>query len=239
MAMNKAKGNMYPFVTHTWNPIRGRCLHDCEYCYIKRSGAMGWTHDVKLIDKEISRNGGTQLGEHNFIFVGSSTDMWGKWVPDHFIFDVLDYCSRFRYNKYLFQSKNPGRFKDFALMFPDKENTWLCTTVETNREKLTREICTAPAPVNRINEIAILKNHGFKTTLTIEPVIDFDIDEMLTYVEMVQPEWVSLGADSKGSDLVEPDGAKCRQLVDILQKMKIELKIKDNFKRILFNKGVK
>ena len=28
---------MYPWVTHTWNPLAGRCKHDCNYCYMKRS----------------------------------------------------------------------------------------------------------------------------------------------------------------------------------------------------------
>ena len=35
MGLNKQTGNMYPFVTHTWNPIRGKCPHDCLYCYMK------------------------------------------------------------------------------------------------------------------------------------------------------------------------------------------------------------
>ena len=38
MAMNKVKqgSNMYPWVTHTWNVIKGKCPHDCSYCYMKR-----------------------------------------------------------------------------------------------------------------------------------------------------------------------------------------------------------
>src|SRR3990167_1900105 len=30
--LNKQKGNMYGFVTHTWNPIKGKCSHNCSYC---------------------------------------------------------------------------------------------------------------------------------------------------------------------------------------------------------------
>ena len=25
--IKESKGNMYEFVTHTWNPIKGKCLH--------------------------------------------------------------------------------------------------------------------------------------------------------------------------------------------------------------------
>ena len=28
MALTKSRGNMYPFVTHTWNAIKGICLHE-------------------------------------------------------------------------------------------------------------------------------------------------------------------------------------------------------------------
>ena len=34
--LNKQKGNMYGFVTHTWNTVKGRCKYDCRYCYMKR-----------------------------------------------------------------------------------------------------------------------------------------------------------------------------------------------------------
>ena len=36
MPLNKAKGNMYPFVDYTWNVIKGECPHGCAYCYMKR-----------------------------------------------------------------------------------------------------------------------------------------------------------------------------------------------------------
>ena len=36
--LRESKGNMYDFITHTWNPIKGKCLHNCSYCYMKRFG---------------------------------------------------------------------------------------------------------------------------------------------------------------------------------------------------------
>ena len=32
MGLNKSKGNMYEFTTHTYNTIKGKCPHDCGYC---------------------------------------------------------------------------------------------------------------------------------------------------------------------------------------------------------------
>lgn len=34
--IKESKGNMYEFVTHTWNPIKGKCSHGCTYCYMKK-----------------------------------------------------------------------------------------------------------------------------------------------------------------------------------------------------------
>lgn len=36
MGLNKAKGEMYKFVTHTWNTVKGECFHNCRYCYMKK-----------------------------------------------------------------------------------------------------------------------------------------------------------------------------------------------------------
>ena len=33
MSLNESKGNMYSWVTHTWNTIKGECPHGCTYCY--------------------------------------------------------------------------------------------------------------------------------------------------------------------------------------------------------------
>lgn len=234
MAMNKSKGNMYPWITHTWNPIRGICKHDCAYCYIKLGGPMGWKHPAKLIEKEVDGIKATDLGKGNFIFVGSSTDMWGKWVPDFHIRAVLKRCDYFNGNKYLFQTKDPKRFHDFTLFLPEK--SWLCTTIETNRAEITRAISKAPDPKARAEAMQILRELKYKTTLTIEPVMDFDLPEMLELIEMVGPEWISIGADSKKADLPEPPVEKIRELVDTLHSKKIETKIKKNFKRLLFDK---
>jgi len=40
MGLNKSSGNMYEFITHTWNTVKGACEHDCSYCYMKRWGKL-------------------------------------------------------------------------------------------------------------------------------------------------------------------------------------------------------
>ena len=96
MGLNKQSGNMYPFVTHTWNPIRGRCPHQCYYCYMKHF-KVG---NLRLEEKELQIN----LGNSNFIFVGSSTDMWAADVASEWIRRVLEHTNKYN-NTYLFQTK--------------------------------------------------------------------------------------------------------------------------------------
>jgi len=66
-------GNMYGFIDATWNPIRGKCEHDCLYCYMKKWGLKDLRLDVKDLD--------THLGKGNFIFIGSGTDIFAPSVP--------------------------------------------------------------------------------------------------------------------------------------------------------------
>ena len=102
MALNKSTGNMYAFVSHTYNPLKGECEHSCPYCFMKRNRPLP---PLRLELKELKVN----LGEGNFIFVGSSTDEWAANVPSEWIEQVLDYCNGFD-NWYLFLVKTSARF---------------------------------------------------------------------------------------------------------------------------------
>ena len=79
---------MYAFVSHTYNPMKGECEHSCSYCFMRRKLLLP---PLRLELKELKVN----LGEGNFIFVGSSTDEWAANVPAEWIEQVLDYCDGF------------------------------------------------------------------------------------------------------------------------------------------------
>ncbi len=218
MPLNISKGNMYPFVTHTWNTVKGKCPHGCSYCYMKQFRQ----NDLRLDRKEFNTN----HGKDNFIFVGSSCDMWAKEIPYIWIRKSLSYCTS--KNKYLFQSKNPKRFYDFEGEFP--KTTYLGTTIETNR--IYPEMGKAPTPMDR----AMVMNHHahyFPTMVTVEPVMDFDVDYLYHLLHICNPEWINIGADSKGHNLPEPSADKIKELIENLKTDGIEVKIKDNLKRLM------
>mgnify|MGYP000064710522 CR=1 FL=1 len=216
--MNEQKGNMYPFVTHTWNPIRGRCPHQCVYCYM-RGFKVG---KLRLEEKELR----TKLGSGNFIFIGSSTDMWADEVPGKWIKKVLEHTKKFPKNTYLLQTKRPIRFIEFIDYFDD--NYILGTTLETNRDY---KITKAPNPKTRWCEFILSVGVGFRKMVSIEPILDFDLEEFISMIRLTNPEFVSIGADSKNNNLPEPSKEKLISLIRELKKI-TEVKIKTNLFRL-------
>lgn len=215
--MNKQKGDMYGFVNYTWNAIKGKCPHGCDYCYMKPF----WRGELHLDEKELKQD----LGEDNFIFVGSSTDMFAENIPEEWIRKVLDKTLEHD-NEYLFQTKNPKRFDDFNKYYPRKIIFGI--TLETNREN---NLNNCPP---RRERVAWMNTQFMKTErkmITIEPIMDFDLDELVKYIKVVNPEFVNIGADSKGHKLPEPSSEKIGVLIKELEKF-TEVNLKPNLKRL-------
>ena len=223
MSLNKQKGNMYPWVTHTWNVIKGKCPHDCPYCYMK----IYPQKNIRFDESELQ----TDLGFENIIFVGSSCDMWAESISIDWIKTVIQHCESFPHNVYLFQSKNPERFFEVIDDLPITFQAIFGTTLETNRDTYTN----APEPSERIPwmwELTDQKYRRFKRMISIEPVMDFDLVQFSMGIRNIHPNFVSIGADSKGHNLQEPNKEKTLELITRLKTF-TEVKIKDNLKRIL------
>lgn len=219
--LKKQSGNMYEFVSHTWSPIRGKCSHDCSYCYMKKWGEQPPLH---IDEKDLMTN----LGEGNFIFVGHTIDLFANDVPAEWIQKVLERLKSYPLNKYLLQSKNPKRFLDFIDFGKYTCDILFGTTIETNRDIVESK---APPVSQRAMALAELSSKGFETMVTIEPIFDFDLDDLVDLIVLANPEWVNIGADSKGHDLPEPPKEKVKKLIEILQKT-TQVKLKGNLGRI-------
>jgi hypothetical protein len=72
----------------------------------------------------------------------------------------------------------------------------------------------------------------FKRFVTIEPVLDFDVDVLAGWIAEIRPEFLNLGADSKNNNLPEPTVEKIMALVNKLRGCGIELREKHNLKRL-------
>lgn len=232
MGLTKVRdnSNMYPFITHLWNPIGGECQHRCQYCYVPDSMARlsgKYKGEPRLIKKELS----TILGKGKTVFVGSHNDIFGEWILWEWLKQIMEHCNEYPGNTYFWQTKNPGRFAYWQKeqLFP--KNSIFCTTIETDRDfpKLSYNLAFM---VDRVNAMIELKG---RKSVTIEPIVDFDLDTIVRWIKQIKPEWVSIGADSKRHNLPEPSADKVRELIWELGRFTRVVR-KKNLKRLLEDK---
>lgn len=222
MPLTKAVGNMYSFVTHTKNYIRGKCPIGCEYCYVPHTRAKRFYEgEPRLIEKELHEN----LGTDKFIFVGSMFDMWHNSIPNDWIDKILRHCKDHRDNKYLFQSKNPERFACFNVDGDYPLSTIFGTTLESNRVKGFTERCMALAQLR-------YGPSEPRVMISIEPIMRFDLDELVGPIQYLSPSFVTIGADSKGHEMLVPTKHDLKCLIAKLATFTRVIQ-KDNLRRLL------
>lgn len=159
----------------SWNPVTG-CYHKCAYCYARRianrfgvqkASTSGAEMKLHVLDEAVVTDGskkepypfGFEPTLHRYrleepqqwkkprnIFVCSMADLFGEWVPDSWMRDVIDACYAAPWHRYLFLTKNPERYDD-AIEYLEtdvKDSTvaeppemWFGATV-TNDEQLER-----------------------------------------------------------------------------------------------------
>jgi hypothetical protein len=179
---------------------------------------------IRFDEKELK----TDLGSGNIIFVGSSCDMFADDIPGKWIYETLIHCIKFN-NTYLFQTKNPERILNGGNAFPKK--SIFCTTIETNR-CYPLIMNHSPLPSLRALWMSDLSYFG-DTYVTIEPIMDFDLSDLIDLIKMCRPKKVNIGFNTSFKvKLPEPSKEKLLALIDELQKFTIIDK-KNNLKRLL------
>jgi DNA repair photolyase len=240
MPLKKASGNMYEWITNMHSHLGGECPHKCSYCYVDspRSGRPArYQGELRLIDDEFKVRYGhknIEFTNGKTIFIEHMNDLFAKDVPDDFIFRVIKHTKEWPDNTYVWQTKNPSRYLATLDEFPGvkkfnfPEKSIFGTTIETNRP-IPLDITKAPSTVSRMVAMNQLKGRKF---VTIEPVMDFDVDIFAEWIAEINPEFLNLGADSKNHHLPEPTVEKIMALVDKLKTYGIELREKHNLQRL-------
>lgn len=224
--MNKARGNMYPFVTHTWNPLAGECCINCSYCSTKRLKERypvlkkKYSGPPRIEAKELNN-----LGKGNFIFVCAQNDLFAPNVHESIILEIHEHIDLYKENIYLIQSKNTqSMFGFYQLNWPSflTKNMILCTTLETNFGREVRAGWFA--------EIDHYPKH-----VTIEPIMKFNEGAFVELLIDINPEQINIGADSNSNpDHLEPTNAEIQSLLNLLHSRLPQAKVvlKDNLKRL-------
>ncbi len=235
MSLKKSAGNMYPWVTHTHSHLRGGCPHRCGYCYVqamerKFSGGH-YTGPLRLEEKEFKVN----YGVDRTIFIEHCNDLFADDIPGDWIRRILAHCAEWHQNNYVLQTKNVGRLVQLlanrAVRWPLK--FMVGTTIESNRWH--DVMGKAPTPQLRIGNFKRLRSYWPQVPafITIEPVLDFDDSELIEWIAMARPDFINIGADSKGHGLQEPDAAKIMRLINGVTAAGIPIRQKHNLDRLL------
>lgn len=224
--------NMYEFAK-PWNPLGGKCPHNCSYCSSKKIMKRNLPYFNKKYSGELrliyTQSGMKKnLGSGNFWFVCAQMDLFVEGVTNKMIIEVLEYCNKYLHNTFFFQSKNTERFFGFRKLFP--ENTILCTTFETNRIKLLKKYSGGIKNLGRIYDLYYM---DFPFHITLEPLMDFDIDKMIEPIEFLNPIQVNIGGNSNPNiKLPEPPKEKILELISKLEKF-TKVYQKPNLRRLL------
>ncbi len=201
---------MFPFVKKTWNPVIG-CQHNCIYCWARRMAEGRLKHHPKYRDgfkpKFFQDELNVKFKDGDFVFVVDMGDLFGEWVPEEWIVKVIEKTYEFPNTTFLFLTKNPLRYHEFLDMFRD--NHILGATIETNRDY---KVTKAPPPEERYEAMKSLK--GVRKFVSIEPIMDFDVDVFSRWILDIMPEFVCIGYDNWGNKLPEPPFEKVRDLIE-------------------------
>lgn len=211
---------MFAEVTKRWNPVVG-CDHNCSYCWARDLALGRLKHlpryqdgfEPRLIPGELDKRfrGG-------LIFVSDMGDLFGQWVPRRWIERVIVAIKRSPNATFLMLTKNPLRYFDFVGQMP--ENVILGVTIETNRDL---GITKAPAPFWRFQYFWSLPWE--RKMVSIEPIMDFDLNVFPHWLELIKPEAVYVGYDNHNKHLEEPTLEKTRELIKDLEQF-TEVRVK-------------
>lgn len=211
----------------TWNPWFG-CKYDCYRCgcwarrrLAHRLGKMLRCQECYHFLPHFHPERLDRIPSNPRIFVVAHGDLFGAWVPTHVIGRILKVCRENRKECWFFETKNPlrylGFFNDTWTLFPI--NTVLSTTIETNRTYPMEIRGHTPRPKERFDAILeIRKTSQFPIHISIEPVMDFDLDVLVSWIKELNPVKILVGYDSLKNNLPEPPKAKTFRLIEELEK---------------------
>ena len=222
-----AQKNMYADSVKQWSPFKG-CEFDCLYCRPSFQGqAKRQKKNCMSCYRYEPHEHPKRLAEYlpptpagKFIFTCSSADI--HFCSIEYFNKILERIASKPDRTFLLQSKDPKTFE--RVTFTD--NVILGTTLETNRDELYHQtgMSKAPPPSQRFKDFLKIKHR--RKQVTIEPVMDFDLDIMVSWMRRLKPVMVWIGYDSKNNKLPEPTFAVVRKLVDSIAQLGVKVTCK-------------
>jgi len=218
---NESNGKkMFNIITKTWNPVTG-CLHYCTYCWARKLATTKLKNSHRYREGfKPSLNKGefrTKFKEGDIVFVSDMGDLFGDFIPREWILKVLEYIKHFPKAFFLFLTKNPQRYEKFIEVMP--KNGILGSTIETNRDRIFLESTISRAALPSIRHDAMKNLNWDKKFVSIEPILDFDLEVLCRWIQDISPFMVYVGYDNYDHQLPEPSLDKTLKLLERISEM--------------------
>ncbi len=221
---------------YTWNPTGG-CFHGCTWrmpdgslteCYAKtiaerfRSGyPQGFEHHYW---RPHSLDAPRKLKKPAGIFVGSMADLFGHWVPEEQIQEVLRVMGEAHWHTFQTLSKFPIRLPKFG---PFPKNVWVGVSLPAGH--LMSETGGARALKAYLKHMKKIKSTV--RFMSIEPLW-FDVapvfEKWLEKEGELPFEWAIIGAASNGRRVFQPEEAWTSRLIRLLDTQGLPIFFKGN-----------
>lgn len=221
---------MFKSVTRTWNVFVG-CRFDCTYCNARKLAETrlkdsprykdGFT--PKLVESELRRS--FKAGE--FIFIGYMGDI--AFAARDELLRILARVREFPETDFLVQTKKPESlyvlWEEYSIYLPP--NVVFGTTIETNRDY---GLSKAAAPYERF--LYLNAYPAERKFVSIEPIMDFDLETMVMWMRVIGPDIIEVGADNYSNNLPEPRWEKVEELLSRLREVCPQVNEKEGLERL-------
>jgi len=215
----------------TWNPVTG-CSHGCTYCWAAKLARTRLKNNPRYKDGfdkyQLHAKEFKPLKEHTTYFVCAMGDLWAEGCPQAYgeaVFTFLESetgpegepnCPDT--TTLLFLTKNPAMYlQQWPKGIEPPENYILGATIESNRFAPGGRLfwVKAPNPTDRIFAMMEFReiHPNARLFISIEPIMEFDLDAFIKAIKAIRPEWIYIGLDNHHSKLPEPTEKEIWELV--------------------------
>jgi DNA repair photolyase len=232
-------GNMYPEAVFRWNICVG-CIFNCKYCIPSFQRQMKRQkqnclkcykyephfHKERLSDDWITNSGMLRvlknLEANQYIWVCSSGDISNMkpfWIRKIFkkMEDLYEKYGDLSQKPFFIQTKNPKFLYEYGNhYFLPSYLMKIGITLETNKDSLYKSFKISKAPLPSERKEYFLKGRGIEKLVTIEPILEFDMEVMVSWIKQIDPIAVYIGYDTKNCGLPEPPLSKTKELIQRL-----------------------
>lgn len=219
--MNRTK---IEWTDYVWNPVTG-CNNGCPYCYARKmanrlkgrygypvgNGFVPTIHEDRYLEPFGLKNVRyDQLGRpiDNKIFVCSMGDLFGNWIPDHVINNILVTVKELPSLIFIFLTKNPARYSSFDF----SSNAWIGYS-------------TTGALYHKWDE----RHSDNIKFVSIEPIAEPLSISLNGYAQAIDFDWLIVGAETgnrKGKYIYRTEWIS--DVIDFTDKTGIALFLKNN-----------